>query len=252
MVGAGLVLFWVAVALFASISVRAERHALPFRNRARPATLASCPAVWLGTDHPGRDILSRLIWGRAPCSPRAGDALRLPQAASGLALSPWGRVDDVLSSVADHPVVPRPVLYIIIIATFGALINIIFAITFVSGSQVMRIVRGLTSISGAAGVAAAETRGQCGWIMPSRSCRTPAGRSSSTSPPARLTRSPSGSSPPRPAPPPIPQRADQRSPLDAMSFPHMTIFPHAICADPRLQLWPAVARDLPAGLTATR
>src|SRR5262249_58162065 len=129
---------------------------------------ASIPpgTFWLGPDHLGRDILSRVIWGSrtvltyAPlatlCAYTVGSIMGL---AAGY-LRGW--VDDVLSRVADIILsFPVLVLYVIIIATFGASpINIIFAITFASGPGIMRIVRGLTlDLRSREYVAAAETRG---------------------------------------------------------------------------------------------
>jgi len=175
MLGAGLVLFWVAVALFAPLISPFAPNAtlLPFQKpgAAFPGNASVSPGTfWLGTDHLGRDILSRLIWGSrtvltyAPlatlCAYTVGSIMGL---AAGY-LRGW--VDDVLSRVADIILsFPVLVLYIIIIATFGASpINIIFAITFASGPQVMRIVRGLTlDLRSREYVAAAETRGDSAW-----------------------------------------------------------------------------------------
>jgi len=72
----------------------------------------------------------------------------------------------VLSRIADIILsFPVLVLYVIIIATFGASpLNIIFAITFASGPGIMRIVRGLTlDLRSREYVAAAETRGDSPW-----------------------------------------------------------------------------------------
>ena len=175
MVGAGLVLFWIAVALFAPLIAPFGPNAtlVPWQ---KPGTAfagnSSVPPgmFWLGTDHLGRDILSRIIWGSrtvltyAPlatlCAYTVGSIMGL---AAGY-LRGW--VDDVLSRVADIILsFPVLVLYVIIIATFGASpINIIFAITFASGPGVMRIVRGLTlDLRSREYVAAAETRGDSPW-----------------------------------------------------------------------------------------
>jgi len=68
MVGASLVLFWVAVALFAPLIAPFEPNAtlMPWQKPwTRFAGNSSVPPgmFWLGTDHLGRDILSRIIWG---------------------------------------------------------------------------------------------------------------------------------------------------------------------------------------------
>ncbi|MFQ5755054.1 MAG: ABC transporter permease, partial [Acidiferrobacterales bacterium] len=77
-----------------------------------------------------------------------------------------GWIDDLLSGIADIILsFPVLVLYIIIIATFGASpINIILAITFATGPVVMRIVRGLVlDLKNRDYVAAAQTRGESSW-----------------------------------------------------------------------------------------
>jgi peptide/nickel transport system permease protein len=76
--------------------------------------------------------------------------------------------DVVLSRVSDIILsFPVLVLYIIIIATFGASgINIILAITFASAPGVMRIVRGLVlDLRNRDYVAAAQTRGESPWYI---------------------------------------------------------------------------------------
>ena len=64
MVGAFLVLFWVLVAIFAPLLAPFDPNSSiqPF---AKPGMAAAKGGgtFWLGTDHIGRDILSRIIWG---------------------------------------------------------------------------------------------------------------------------------------------------------------------------------------------
>ncbi|MBU1697450.1 MAG: ABC transporter permease, partial [Proteobacteria bacterium] len=63
MIGAFLVMFWVLVAIFAPLIAQFDPNAniLPF---AKPGVVAaSGHTFWLGTDHMGRDILSRIVWG---------------------------------------------------------------------------------------------------------------------------------------------------------------------------------------------
>src|SRR3990172_3993881 len=57
-IGLGIVLFWVAMAILAPIIS-------PYSPTALTGALAQPPSAthWLGTDHIGRDVLSRLIWG---------------------------------------------------------------------------------------------------------------------------------------------------------------------------------------------
>jgi peptide/nickel transport system permease protein len=167
MIGATIVLFWVAMALLAPVLAPFDPLATlqPF---AKPGTAyAKGGTFWLGTDHIGRDILSRIIWGSrtvlvyAPlatlCAYVVGIIMGL---AAGYRLGWW---DLVLSRISDIILsFPVLVLYIIIIATIGASgVNIIIAITFASAPGIMRIVRGLVlDLRNREYVAAAETRGE--------------------------------------------------------------------------------------------
>ncbi len=170
MIGAGLVLFWVMVALLAPLISPFDPNA-HLQTFARPGTaFAQGGTFWLGTDHTGRDILSRLIWGSRTVlfyAPLAALTAYTVGIAMGLAAGYMrGWVDDVLSRLADIILsFPVLVLYIIIIATVGASgLNIIIAITFASAPGVMRIVRGLVlDLRNRDYVAAAQTRGEPAW-----------------------------------------------------------------------------------------
>ncbi len=167
MVGAGLVLFWVLVAIFAPLIAPFDPLAL-LQPMATPGTVyAGGGTFWLGTDHLGRDILSRIIYGSqtvlfyAPlatfCAYSIGIMMGL---AAGYHLGWW---DIILSRISDIILsFPVLVLYIIIIATIGSSgINIIIAITFASAPGIMRIVRGLVlDLRNRDYVAAAQTRGE--------------------------------------------------------------------------------------------
>jgi ABC-type dipeptide/oligopeptide/nickel transport system permease subunit len=125
---------------------------------------------WLGTDHIGRDILSRIIWGSRTVlvyAPLATISAYTVGILMGLLAGyRGGWVDDVLSRLSDIILsFPVLVLYIIIIATIGASgINIIIAITFASSPGIMRIVRGLVlDLRNRDYVAAAQTRGESDW-----------------------------------------------------------------------------------------
>ncbi len=166
-VGVTIVLFWITMALLAPVLAPFDPLATlqPF---AKPGTVyAKGGTFWLGTDHIGRDILSRIIWGSrtvlvyAPlatlCAYVVGIIMGL---AAGYRLGWW---DLVLSRISDIILsFPVLVLYIIIIATIGASgLNIIIAITFASAPGIMRIVRGLVlDLRNREYVAAAETRGE--------------------------------------------------------------------------------------------
>ncbi|MGI9384943.1 MAG: ABC transporter permease, partial [Methyloligellaceae bacterium] len=168
MIGAGFVVFWVLVALAAPLIAPFDPLATlqPF---AKPGAVHAKTGgtFWLGTDHIGRDILSRIIWGArtvliyAPlataCAYLVGIAMGL---VAGYRLGWW---DTVLSRISDVVLsFPVLVLYIIIIATIGASgLNIVIAITFASAPGIMRIVRGLVlDLRNRDYVAAARTRGE--------------------------------------------------------------------------------------------
>jgi peptide/nickel transport system permease protein len=172
MVGAFLVLFWVMVAILAPLIATFDPNSSiqPF---AKPGIVAAKGGTfWLGTDHIGRDILSRIVWGSRTVliyAPLATISAYTVGILMGL-LAGYRRgwVDDVLSRLADIILsFPVLVLYIIIIATIGASgINIIIAITFASSPGIMRIVRGLVlDLRNRDYVAAAQTRGESDWKM---------------------------------------------------------------------------------------
>lgn len=173
MVGAALILFWVLVALFAPLLAPHDPLAIlqPF---AKPGTvhLKTGTTLWLGADNLGRDILSRIIWGSrtvliyAPlatvCAYVVGILMGL---AEGYHRGWW---DTILSRIGDVILsFPVLVLYIIVIATFGASgLNIVIAITFASAPGIMRIVRGLVlDLRDRDYVAASQTRGESAFFI---------------------------------------------------------------------------------------
>lgn len=170
MVGVFLVIFWVLVAILAPLLAPFDPNSSiqPF---AKPGVVsAKGGTFWLGTDHIGRDILSRIVWGSRTVlvyAPLATLSAYTVGILMGLAAGyRGGWVDDILSRIADIILsFPVLVLYIIIIATIGASgINIIIAITFASSPGIMRIVRGLVlDLRNRDYVAAAQTRGESDW-----------------------------------------------------------------------------------------
>jgi len=170
MIGAFLILFWVFVAIFAPLIAPHDPLALlqPF---AKPGTfhVKTGTTLWLGTDNIGRDVLSRIIWGSQTVliyAPLATICAYVVGVMMGLAAGYHrGWWDTILSRVGDIILsFPVLVLYIIVIATFGASgINIVIAITFASAPGIMRIVRGLVlDLRNRDYVAASQTRGESG------------------------------------------------------------------------------------------
>jgi peptide/nickel transport system permease protein len=168
--GAGLVGFWLLIALLAPLLAPFPPNAT-LAPAAPPGTrYADGRHFWLGTDHIGRDILSRLMYGArtvllyAPlataCAYGVGIVLGL------VAGYQRGWVDSVLSRVSDVILsFPVLVLYVIIIATLGASgVNIVLAITFASAPGIMRLVRGLVlDLRQRDYIAAAQIRGEGAW-----------------------------------------------------------------------------------------
>ena len=170
MIGAAIIAFWVLIALLAPLiapfppNATLQPFAMPGADYAEGGTF------WLGADHIGRDILSRIIWGSRTVlifAPLATFCAYLLGILMGLAAGYLsGTADDVLSAVSDYILsFPVLVLYILIIATFGASgVNIVIAVTFASAPGIMRIVRGLVlDLRNRDYVAAAEVRGETAW-----------------------------------------------------------------------------------------
>lgn len=164
MIGAFLVLFWVAAAIFAPVLAPYDPNANNYQALVDPTPSEE---FWLGTDNQGRDMLSRIIWGSRTVlivAPIATIAAYIVGCLLGLLAGYYrGWVDNVVMRIADillsFPVI---VLYIFIIVVFGAsMLNIIIAVTFIAAPQITRIVRGLTlEIRERDFVAAAKMRGE--------------------------------------------------------------------------------------------
>ncbi len=171
MIGLGIIVFWALVAIFADVLAPFAPNA-PGAPMTLPggASLDGTGVHILGTDHLGRDILSRIIHGSrlvmfyAPVATLCAYAVGIPMGLAAGYRRGW--TDDILSFIANVILsFPVLVLYIIIIATIGASgINIVIAVTFASAPGIMRIVRGLVlDLRNREYVFAAETRGESGW-----------------------------------------------------------------------------------------
>jgi peptide/nickel transport system permease protein len=170
MIGFAIVLFWVAMALLAPVIAPYPPNANDFAALANPRPSA---AHWLGTDHLGRDILSRLLWGARTVltvAPIAVLGATLTGALLGLCAGYYrGFVDLVVTRICDIVLsFPVIILYMIVLTLFGATaFNIILVITLTKAPIIARIVRGLTlELREREYVAAAKMRGESGlWIM---------------------------------------------------------------------------------------
>ncbi len=170
MIGLGLILFWIVMAVLADLIAPFEPNATIYPLAFPGTTVEGIGTFWLGTDHLGRDILSRIIYGSravlvfAPLATFCAYLVGIPM---GLAAGyRRGMTDSVLSFVSNVILsFPVLVLYIIIIATIGAsATNIIIAVTFASAPGIFRIVRGLVlDLRNREYVFAAETRGETPW-----------------------------------------------------------------------------------------
>jgi peptide/nickel transport system permease protein len=162
--GVGIVLFWIVVAVLAPLLAPYPPNATDALAVAHPAPSA---AHWLGTDHLGRDILSRVLWGARrvlTVAPVAVLAAATVGTLLGLCAGYYrGAVDFVISRVADillsFPVI---ILYMIVLAMFGSSsLNIILVIAATKAPIIARIVRGLTlELRERDYVAAAKMRGE--------------------------------------------------------------------------------------------
>jgi peptide/nickel transport system permease protein len=191
MIGAGLVLAWTAVAVFAPLLVPfSPTQQLPAMINAPPMTpvpegsviteftvdgMARTPVTGiyiLGGDQIGRDVLSRLIWGArsvlfyAPLATACAYAVGILMGLVAGYRRGW--VDDVLSRLSDIVLsFPVLVLYVVIITVVGpSPVNIVLAVIFASAPGIMRIVRGLVlDLRNRDYVAAAQTRGESAWYI---------------------------------------------------------------------------------------
>ena len=162
--GLGIVLFWIVVALLAPLIAPYPPNATDALAVAHPTPSA---AHWLGTDHLGRDILSRVLWGARrvlTVAPVAVLAAAIAGTLLGLCAGYYrGVIDFVVSRIADillsFPVI---ILYMIVLAVFGSsALNIILVIAVTKAPIIGRIVRGLTlELRERDYVAAAKMRGE--------------------------------------------------------------------------------------------
>jgi peptide/nickel transport system permease protein len=163
LVGLGLVIFWILVAIFASVVTPYT----PLEQDAEAMNSGPSAEHPLGTDHLGRDLWARLVYGSrlilvlAPlsvlCSLAVGTTLGLLAGYFG------GLIDEVVMRILDAMMAfPAILLYLIIIAAVGAsATNVVIAITIAGAPGIARLVRSLTmDIRTRDYIAAARLRGE--------------------------------------------------------------------------------------------
>jgi len=163
-VGIAIVLSWVGLALLAPWLAPYPPNANDMAALARTTPSAS---HWLGTDHLGRDMLSRILWGARPVlviAPLAVLGAAALGSLLGLTAGYYGRWIDLGITRACDIVLSFPViiLYMIILAHFGSSAwNIIGVLTLTKAPIIARIVRGMTlDLREREYVAAAKMRGE--------------------------------------------------------------------------------------------
>lgn len=164
MIGIALTLFWAFAALLAPWLAPYPPNASDLAALAHPTPSA---AHWLGTDHLGRDILSRVLWGARTVLTVAPIAVLGATAFGslvGLTAGYYrGWIDLVITRISDIVLsFPVIILYMIILAIYGSsAINIIAVITLTKAPIIARIVRGITlELREREYVAAAKMRGE--------------------------------------------------------------------------------------------
>lgn len=162
--GASILIFWCLCALFAP-------WLAPYPPNKVDSTLLADPypsaAHWLGVDHLGRDIFSRIAYGARVVLTVAPTAV-IGAAVLGTFLGlvagyRGGWLDGLIMRVGDVLLAfPKIILYLIIIAKFGAsAFNIIAVITFTQAPIIARIVRAVTlDVKNRDYIAAARMRGE--------------------------------------------------------------------------------------------
>ena len=164
LIGLAIILAWILAALLAPWIAPYPPNASDMAALANPTPSR---AHWLGTDHLGRDILSRILWGARPVLGVAPVAVLGATALGsllGLAAGYHRRwIDLVISRVCDIVLTfPVIILYMIILAHFGSSAwNIIAVLTLTKAPIIARIVRGMTlELREREYVAAARMRGE--------------------------------------------------------------------------------------------
>jgi peptide/nickel transport system permease protein len=163
-VGLGLILAWVVLAILAPLIAPYPPNAndLGALGHTTPSK-----AHWLGTDHLGRDLLSRILWGARPVlviAPLSVLGAAVLGSLLGLTAGYRGGWVGIVITRACDIVLSFPViiLYMIILAHFGSSAwNIIGVLTLTKAPIIARIARGMAlDLREREYVAAAKMRGE--------------------------------------------------------------------------------------------
>ena len=164
--GVAILLFWVFIALAAPLCTYSPTE-MPSSRLQSPS-----PEHWLGTDHLGRDVMSRLFWGTrvvlvlAPIATLlgvlAGASLGLISGYTG------GRVDMLIMRGCDILMsFPFLLIYILIITSIGpSALNVVVSVSLGAVPSITRIVRSLVLQARTEDyVSAARLRGERRWYI---------------------------------------------------------------------------------------
>ena len=167
-IGTLVLVTFVVMALFAPQLAPFEPTAPNLRARLAPPSWAGGPAQHvLGTDHLGRDILSRLIYG-SRIALLVGIAGVTLQAFLGITLGTLagyfgGKLDVGISRLIDTLIaIPNTILYLTVLGVFGpSLVGLVLVIGFIGWTTFARVVRAETmSVRSREFVEAARALGQ--------------------------------------------------------------------------------------------
>ena len=141
--GAALVLFVALIAIFADLLAPFD----PLRSNFRARFVAPNAEHWFGTDHFGRDLLSRVIYG-GRISLSIGFFVVLVTGVAGTTIGAlagyFRQLDNPLMRLMDALMAfPAILLAIVISAVLGAsVVNVVIALSIATSTHTARIVRG--------------------------------------------------------------------------------------------------------------
>jgi peptide/nickel transport system permease protein len=142
-IGASLVLFVALIAIFANVLAPYD----PLRSNFRARFVAPNAEHWFGTDHFGRDLLSRVMYG-GRVSLTIGFFVVVATGLAGTTIGAiagfFRRLDNPLMRLMDALMAfPAILLAIVISAVLGASIaNVVIALSIATSPHTARIVRG--------------------------------------------------------------------------------------------------------------